>query len=140
VQARLRFLDELLRDLEALGDVSGDRLTADRIVRHALERILTQLVETAVAINSHIAASLLGRSPTGYRDSFALAADAGAISEELAATLFPSAGLRNLLVHEYGAIDLSRVAAATPLARTTYREYVTSVARFVTDGAQSGRG
>lgn len=137
VQAKLRFLDELLRDLSGLGDVSLDRMNSDRLVRHALERILTQLVESAVAINSHISASLLGRSPADYRHSFELAAQAGAITPELAARLAPSAGLRNLLIHEYGTIDLARVAAAAHLALSAYEEYVTSVARFLAGRAES---
>lgn len=38
VQAKLRFLDELQRDLAGLGEISADRLSSDRVVRHALEQ------------------------------------------------------------------------------------------------------
>ena len=37
---------------------------------------------------------------------------------DLAEQLFPCAGMRNVLVHEYVEIDLEQVAAAVPLART----------------------
>lgn len=131
VQARLRLIDELLADLIAIGTVTGETLREDRITRHAVERVLTQLIELAVSVNSHVAAARLGRAPASFRESFALAADAGAISRELAARLAPSAGFRDLLVHEYGAIDLDRVAAVIPVAANDYRDYVISLARFL---------
>lgn len=132
VGARLRVLRELLEDLDAAGDVTVVRLEADRLLRHAVERVLTQLVELAVSINSHVAGSLTGRSPATYRESFAAAAEAGVISAELAAELAPSAGLRNVLVHEYLAIDLRIVAGSVPRARAAYGAYVRAVARYLT--------
>jgi uncharacterized protein YutE (UPF0331/DUF86 family) len=132
VGARLRLLWQLLDDLEAAGDVTVERLETDRLLRHAVERILTQLVEVAVSINSHVAGSLTGRSPATYRESFGAAADAGVISAELAAELAPSAGLRNVLVHEYLTIDLRLVASSIPRARAAYAGYATAVARYLT--------
>ena len=131
VQERLRLIRDLLADLDQVGAITAERLTHDRIVRHAIERIVTQLVDLAVSINSHIAATMLGQAPASYRESFGMAARAGAISEELAAELAPSAGLRNVLTHEYVAVDLTLVAQAVPLARNGFRRYVTEVARFI---------
>ncbi|MCU0299234.1 MAG: DUF86 domain-containing protein, partial [Candidatus Nanopelagicales bacterium] len=53
---RLGVMNDLLGDLKSIGDVDASRLRSDRMARHAVERILTQLVESAVAINSHVAA------------------------------------------------------------------------------------
>jgi uncharacterized protein YutE (UPF0331/DUF86 family) len=53
------------------------------------------------------------------------------VPEELAARLAPSAGLRNILTHEYVAVDLRIVSAAIPLARTGFDEYVSAVARYL---------
>jgi uncharacterized protein YutE (UPF0331/DUF86 family) len=89
-------------------------------------------VDLAVSINSHLTAVSLGRVAATYRESFALAAEAGALPAELAEELAPSAGLRNILTHEYVAVDLSIVAAAVPRARAGFAEYVRAVARFLT--------
>ena len=51
----------------------------------------------------------------------------------LAATLAPSAGLRNVLVHAYLDLDVARLVAAVPLATEQYGEYVRQVARWVAD-------
>jgi uncharacterized protein YutE (UPF0331/DUF86 family) len=129
VHAKLRAMRELLDDLDAAGPVDTARLTGDRMLRHAVERILTQLVELAAAINGHLAVGRLGRGATTYRESFTLAAQAGVVPEDLAARLAPSAGLRNVLVHEYAQVDLALVARGVELARTDYRAYVREVAR-----------
>jgi uncharacterized protein YutE (UPF0331/DUF86 family) len=131
IQERLRLIRDLLADLDVIGDVTADRLQQDRIVRHAVERILTQLVDLAVSINSHVAAAREGRAPATYRESFAAAARAGAIPTELANELAPSAGLRNVLTHDYVAVDLVLVARSVSLAGEGFRRYVTSVAHFL---------
>ena len=114
-----------------MGEPSADELRTDRALRHITERILVQLVEVAVSVNSHIAASQLGRAPADYRQSFDLAAAAGAVPAELAERLRAAAGLRTVLVHEYLEIDLALVAESVPQARGGFGAYVREVARFV---------
>lgn len=131
VSERLRMIRELLDDLDQIGDVTAERLAKDRITRHAVERIVTQMVELSVSINSHFSASLRNEAPRTYRESFHAAAQAGAIPPDLAAELAPAAGLRNILTHEYAAVDLTLVAGAVPELRAAYRRYLAEVARFL---------
>lgn len=132
VHAKLRLLREFLDDLETVRDSTSYVLEQQRLRRYAVERILTQLVDLAVSVNSHIAATTLGRAPSDYRSSFDLVARAGAISEVLAAKLAPSVGLRNILTHEYVEVQLDIVADSIGLALDGYGQYVTEVARFLT--------
>lgn len=129
VHAKLRLSRELLDDLASAGEVTPPRLEGDRMMRHAVKRILTQLVYLAVAVNGHVAAAVLGRGPADYRESFHLAADAGVVPKDLAVRLASSTGLRNIRVHEYATIDLAKVAASVQTALDDYGEYVRSVAR-----------
>jgi uncharacterized protein YutE (UPF0331/DUF86 family) len=69
--------------------------------------------------------------PEDYRSSFAAAASAGAIPDDLARRLAPSAGPRNRLAHRYGEVDLDIVAAAVPLAHADYGEYVRRVSAWL---------
>ena len=129
VVLRLGIMNDLLGDLESIGGVDAARLRSDRITRHAVERILTRLVELGVSINSHVAAAMTGSVPGTYRESFLAAADAGFISADLAERLAPSAGLRNILTHAYVEVDLDLVAAAVQTAIVDYRAYVGAVAQ-----------
>jgi uncharacterized protein YutE (UPF0331/DUF86 family) len=135
VQAKLRRIRELLDQLRSFGPVDAARLSADPIIELAIERILTLLVDLAFAGNSHVAVALLGRAPDTYGESFALAAESGMLTAELAASLRPSVGMRNVLVHDYLKADRDLVAAAVPLALEQYGEYVRQVARFAQERA-----
>lgn len=130
-EEKLAFLDDLLADLERQGDPSGADLAADRDLRHVVERLLTLLVDISVGLNGALIRGRGSRRPTGYRESFDLAAEAGVISRELTERIRPSVGMRNLLTHEYGRIDLDQVAAAIPRARRDYADYVAQVRDFL---------
>jgi uncharacterized protein YutE (UPF0331/DUF86 family) len=69
VHAKLRLMRDLLDDLESVRGLTADQLGRNRMTRHAVERILTQLVDLAVSVNSHLAAARLGRGPADYRES-----------------------------------------------------------------------
>ncbi len=139
VSEKLRAMAELLGDLARLGEVTSARLETDRLVRHGVERILTQLVELAVAINNHVAAAL-GLTATSYKESFYLAAKVGMISGALAAELAPSAGMRNVLIHEYVHIELADVARSVPSAQQGYGRYLTEVAEHLSGLAATSEG
>ncbi len=131
VQERLKLMHALLADLDLVGAVTPERLENERLTRHAIERIVTQLVDLAVAINSHIVAATKAEVPATYRESFTAVAKAGVITSELAAELAPSAGLRNILTHEYVTVDLEILARSIPLARDVYSRYVAAIAGYL---------
>ena len=119
----MRGLLDDLADVDAAGEPP---LAENRMLRHGVERILTQLVEVAAAINEHVAGARLQRVATSYRESYELAEECGLIDKQL-----PSVGMSNILVHEYLEIDLQKVVTAVPLALSCYRRYVQQVAAFV---------
>lgn len=132
ITAKLNLITNLLDVLDGIGDVGLDRIQDDPVLRLALERALTQLVELAASVNIHIAASKGSPKATAtYRESFHAAALAGSIPEELAIRLAPSAGMRNLLVHGYADIDWQQVADSIPKFRADYREYVRQIGRWL---------
>ena len=129
VTTRLAIMRKLLDDLQTVGPVNADRLGSERLTRHAVERILVQLVDTAAAIMLIQRPRHWRRAPSTYRDSFAAAAAAGLIPAELADRLAPSAGLRDALTHEYIDVSLDLVAAAVTDAIVDHSDYVEAVAR-----------
>lgn len=131
VVGRLALMRELLTDLDLIGEPDAAALMQDRLRRHAVERILGQLVDLAVSVNTHVVAARTAAAPLTYRESFFAMAQLGLLPQELAGRLAPAAGLRNVLQHEYVSIDLQLVADAVPLARRDFGEYIEAVARAV---------
>lgn len=134
VHAKLAMMREILDELEDLQGLSVDDLAVDRRTRAAVERFISQLVDLATDVNAHLVAAHLDKVASNYRETFTLAAEAGVITPELAKLLAPSAGMRNVIVHEYLELDLGQVVHAIPIAVTQYREFVRQVAAHLTSG------
>lgn len=116
VQRKLTHLKELL---ELLRGESTTPLTAylqDRRQQLLVERLLHLSVEAASDLLEHLLVEELNKKPQTYADTFLLAGQNGLIPMELAQRLIPAAGLRNRLVHDYEAIDPSRVHTAMSVA------------------------
>lgn len=129
VQRRLR---EIRRLLGLLTDVTADDLRSDLRTRLWVERALTQVVELAVNINTHVVTALgAALPPDTYQRSFTAAGEAGLIDPDLARRLAPAAGLRNILVHGYLEVDVDEVARAARDARADFDAYVRQVARWL---------
>lgn len=135
VRPKLRQIERFIAVLESYGELTADDLDGDIRTALAVERALTLLVELAFAVNCHVAAARLGRSPDTYADSFALAAESGMIDDALAARLRPSAGMRNVLVHAYLDVDHEIIAAAIPAATAAFGDYATRTARWFIETA-----
>lgn len=131
IDSKIARMEVLLRHLHGMGTVTTQRLVEDLDATLVVERILTVLVDLAVAVNSHVMAASGLQQPLDYARSFAGAADAGAIDRDLAVRLAPSAKMRNVLIHRYGEIDPAQVAAAVPLAHAGYSEYMRQVSRWL---------
>jgi uncharacterized protein YutE (UPF0331/DUF86 family) len=136
VQRRLVAIRGRLDELQQLEGVTADRLREDWLTRAAVERVLTQLVELAAQVNTHIVAVSNKVPPAEYRESFIAAADVGALPPDLAAKIAPSAGLRNILVHQYLDADLDIIKASVGPAIADYAAYVRAIATWL--NAQKG--
>lgn len=131
VHSRLRVMDELLDHLDGLRADGID--VSELAIRLQIERILSALVDLAVAINAHVVVQAGLAAPPDMTASFDAAATVGLIEAALARELRPSVGLRNIVIHAYADLDLTVLAEAVPLAAAGYRTYVRSAARWLAD-------
>lgn len=133
ILSKLRSMRRLLDELESLVPVTQADLESDYGKQLIIERVLSQLVDLAGAINTHVATVKLAEAPHDLRRSFDIAARAGVITKELADQLGPSIGMRNVLVHAYLDLDLDmdRFVGAIPHAIEQYGEYVRQAAGWL---------
>jgi len=124
-----------LRLLEPMRGISVSDYETDIYRRKAVERLLQEIVEAAVDINSHVLVQAGRSAPDDLYTSFIALGDLGVLEPRFAASIAPSAGLRNRLVHEYDLIDNSLVLAAV---RTTLEQYPVYVARVLEYVSRSG--
>ena len=128
---RLRMMRDALDTLDGFRGVDVAQLNDDPVARAAVERLLQVIVGLAFDINAHLVAKTLGRSPETGRASFHDLVEAGVLDEALAATLAPSAGLRNVLVHHYVDLRMDLIADAVRTVGDGFPAYITAVARYL---------
>lgn len=136
IQRKLELIAEELGRLVAFKSWSYEEIADDFIKLAALERILERIVNRAVDVNQHI----ISRSSTGndkkitrltYRETFLKLADLDVYPAEFAERIARSAGLRNVLVHEYNDVDRRIVYGSIRTCIEEYRAYIDHVRTFV---------
>lgn len=109
VYSKLARLDELLGVLEAARERGRSAVISDTNLQLQVERALQVSIQICIDIGAHLV-SELGLGPAeDYQGVFAALGSAGRIDTDLADRLGDAAGLRNLLVHDYGEIDHARL-------------------------------
>lgn len=127
IQRKLAVILDNLKALEPIHRMERDEYLRDLYKRKATERLLQELIEAAIDINTHMIVGSGYAAPDDYYQSFIRAAEIGIISPDLSEKLAPSAGLRNRLVHEYDRIEHLIILEAVGMAEEFYPRYVKEV-------------
>ncbi len=131
VRRKLSRLNMYLDKLSPVAKKSLKEYLKEDYVRFSTERLIQLIVECATDINNHVVVETGHRPPEDYRSSFIKAAETGLITTQLAAKIQGSAGMRNIIVHEYMDIDHQLVFKIIPVALRHYREYIKQVNAFL---------
>jgi len=131
VRRKLSRLNMYLEKLKPISQKSFEEYSSEFYLKSSAERLIQLIVERAIDINNHVAVETNNRPPEDYSISFIRASEAGLISGDLAGKLKGSAGMRNILVHEYMDIDDEKVYNALFLAIKDYKEYLKQVEEFI---------
>lgn len=131
VRRKLRVITRNIRDMARVARLSLEEYRADRLRQKGVERLLQETVEAAADINVHILRCAGHAAPADYFTSFVEMGTEGAIPQDLANSLAPSAGLRNRIVHEYDAIDDAIVLRAAGTAAHQFAAYVAAVESYL---------
>lgn len=133
VRRKIKLIQEDLGHLEPLGKYSFTELAQDPIKYSATERLLERIITRAIDVNSHCIAELAQGSEVvrSYHDTFLRLADLGVYPENFAKEIAPSAGLRNVLVHEYDQVDPRYIWQSVGKALAQYAKYCDYVIKFL---------
>ena len=131
IRRKLSRLQMYLERLQPIAKKSLTEYEKDDYLRFSTERLIQLIVECATDINNHVVVESGRRPPEDYRSSFKKAAEVGLITSKLVEEIQGSAGMRNIIVHEYMDIDNKMVFEAVSLTLHHYREYFKQVNVFV---------
>ncbi|MBN9418721.1 hypothetical protein ABS71_20030 [bacterium SCN 62-11] len=108
VTAKLQQLDQVLRELRSLGELTVERLQAEWLVRRAVERDLQIAVEALIDVCQRVL-SLKGSPPAATSRAALTACEQFGMLKS-ADKYRPLVGFRNILVHDYDDLRLDVVA------------------------------
>ena len=103
LKKKLAFIETCLRELKDLSQPAklDDDVREQRFVQHTLQLA----IQAALDVSSHIVSARRLGEPETNRHLFDLLIRDGWVSDELGQPLRAMAGLRNILVHGYHAVD-----------------------------------
>jgi uncharacterized protein YutE (UPF0331/DUF86 family) len=109
VRERLAFVRQNLAALAQAAGLAKDRFLADRTQQWAAAYGLQVTVQSLLDAGAHVLSAAYQESPRDYGEIVRLLAQHEVLSIELAGALAGLSGFRNILVHEYGAVDFAIV-------------------------------
>ncbi len=130
---KIKLIQEDLSHLESFGDFALDESTRDKMEYIATERILERMVTRAIDVNKHLIASLGqgDESVKTYQETFLVLSKLGVYNKNFAEQIAPSAGLRNILVHEYDEIEVPQIYNSRLQALRQYAQYCDFILKFL---------
>ncbi len=139
LRRKLAVIVENLKGLEPVAAMPLRRYRDELFARKGTERLLQELIEAAIDINTRVLVQDGHGAPDDYYQGFTRLADCGVLSHELAEALAPAAGLRNRLVHEYDAIVDAIVLDAVRKAQDLFPKYVAAIEQYLQSRASHQR-
>jgi len=131
IRRKMATIVENLKALEPIGNMTLNEYIQGLYERKATERLLQELIEAAIDINTYIVVQTGSKVPDDYYESFIKLGEINVISLDLAEKLAPSAGLRNRLVHEYDTLEHSMVLDAVRRTQELYPNYIEQIENYL---------
>lgn len=109
ISSRLKKLEKCVQKLRTVATVDKKKFLKDEDLQDKAERNLHIAIECCLDIGNHIISALGFRTPKDYEDIFQILGEEKIIPREFSQSLRGIGGFRNILVHDYLDVDLSKV-------------------------------
>ena len=112
LERRLDELSERLARLQTLTDRARSDFDEDPYLRDIVERNLEVAAQCCIDVSNRIISLEGAQKPVDYYDAILRMGELGVLPADFARYLAPLAGFRNILVHDYLALDWDEVYGA----------------------------
>lgn len=121
---KLNRLEENLKILKSIKDnYSLDDMIADKVDEWGLRYGLFESIQIIIDLACHIAAEKNLGTPKNYSDCISLLISNKYLEQDLGKKIISMIGLRNLLIHEYGIIEIEKL--------WEYLNYLDDIGNFI---------
>jgi len=131
IRSRCGQIEDSVTRLEQLAAVSREQFLRDRDSQDIACYRLLVAIESALALCYHVTTRRIRRAPEDYAACFAILAENGLVTQDLADRLQKMARFRNLLVHMYWKLDYGRVYEIMTSDMPDLRTFASAVAALI---------
>lgn len=131
IRLRLEKLKHYQNMLEGYRRMPWHVFKGEETVQAAVQYMFVLAIQCCLDMGEHVIAAQGLRSPGDNRDVFRVLGEAKILSKSLSEAMMAAAGFRNLLVHDYMRIDLSKVYGHLKSDLKYFALYASAVARYV---------
>jgi uncharacterized protein YutE (UPF0331/DUF86 family) len=135
VRRKLQLMADDLGVLVRYQEETLESLTGDVVKLATVERLIERIVTRAIDVNEHLISELADpeqrAARLSYRDTFLMLAPLNVYSKGFAEQIARSAGLRNILVHEYNDADRAILHGSIKTCLRDYYAYIQQVTGFL---------
>jgi uncharacterized protein YutE (UPF0331/DUF86 family) len=129
---RLHALERYTAELEHLAaSLTRERFEKELSTQWTIEHGLQLAIECVLDVGSHLVAAQQMGLPDSYREVIELLGQRGIVPADFVHRTVGMPGFRNILVHDYLAVDLSIVWRMLQEGPAQFREFLRHVAGFV---------
>ena len=121
-----KYLEELMPILRH----DSREIIDDNLKLRSVERLFQLIVDTTIDINMYIITESDISVPDDYQSTFMVMGEHNILPMDFAQAIAPSVGLRNLIVHKYGKVDIKRMIDDVKNNIGQYKDYLKHISEF----------
>lgn len=129
VLRKLASLAEYVTQLDEYSTIGIEEYRSDWKVQRIVERTLQMMIETCADVAGHVISDGRLRTPETYADTFRVLGENGVLGPELTAVMEKMAKFRNIVVHQYEAVDAEIVILVLRRHLGDFQQFSEAVAR-----------
>jgi uncharacterized protein YutE (UPF0331/DUF86 family) len=131
LKRKIRLIEKDIKKLKKIGRIPYKEYLKNDDLSDLAERNLERIIGRMIDINYHILSQEKDFMPNDYYSSFIEMGKQGYVPLKLSESLASSAGLRNLLAHEYDEVDVKKVYQSIAIALRDVPKYLRNIMGFL---------
>jgi len=131
INYKMSDIQNYFRELEPILKNDTRDIIKDSLKLRTIERLFQLIVDTSIDINTHIITESDLSVPNDYQGTFATLGENKILPMDFTQKIAPSVGLRNLVVHKYGRVDIKRMVDDIKKEINQYLQYLKFIDLFL---------
>lgn len=131
VKNKMADIQGYYKELETILGEETREIINDNLKLHTTERLFQLIVDGAVDINTHIIVESDIPVPNDYQSTFITLAENKVFPMDFSLKIAPSVGLRNLIVHKYGRVNIVKMVEDIKKDIEDYLKYLKFINEFL---------